>query len=243
MDTQKLTSLLRQCIKKYDMIAPGDHIAVGLSGGKDSYTLLDGLAALRRFYPIPFDLVAIYVDLGVRPFEESQPFVDQMSAFCAGRDVPFRCVRTQIYDIVFSARQEKNPCSLCARLRKGALNEQALALGCNKIAYAHHKDDFIETSLMSLFIEGRYACFPPVTQLDRTRLTVLRPMLYVNEKDVRAYAGKMGFPIMQNPCPADGRTRRQDMKEFIAKSRGDFPALRKNLFCALEKQFDESRMK
>ena len=174
MDLQRLTSLLRQCIQQYDMIQPGDAIAVGLSGGKDSLCLLMGLSALRRFYPVPFELHAIHVDVGAGMPEAS---IAQMADFCARQGVPFHPVRTQIYQIVFEERKEKNPCSLCAKMRKGALNQTALDLGCGKIAYAHHKDDFIETSVMNLLQEGRFDCFPPVTRLDKTGLQELRPML------------------------------------------------------------------
>ncbi len=236
MDTQRLTSLLRQCIQQYDMIAPGDVIAVGLSGGKDSLTLLMGLAALRRFYPVPFTLHAIHVDVGAGMSGEN---IHRMSTFCEQQGVPFHHIPTEIYQIVFETRKEKNPCSLCAKLRKGALNQAALDLGCTKIAYAHHKDDFIETSLMNLLMEGRYDCFPPVTRLDRTGLTVLRPMFLIDERDVIGFTRRMALPVVKNPCPADGKTRREDVKRFIRESRGTFPKIRENLFSALVERFGE----
>ncbi len=236
MDLQRLTSLLRQCIQRYGMIQPGDRIAVGLSGGKDSLCLLMGLAALRRFYPASFELHAIHVDVGAGlPPEDAA----RMADFCAGLEVPFHHVRTQIYQIVFEERKEKNPCALCAKLRKGALNQTAIELGCTKIAYAHHKDDFIETSLMNLLLEGRYDCFPPVTKLDKTGLTVLRPMLYVDERDVIGFTRKYALPVVKNPCPADGQTRREDVKGFIRESRGQFPKIRENLFSAVTGLFEE----
>ena len=230
MDLQRLTSLLRQCIQQYDMIQPGDAIAVGLSGGKDSLCLLMGLSALRRFYPVPFELHAIHVDVGAGMPEAS---IAQMADFCARQGVPFYPVRTQIYQIVFEERKEKNPCSLCAKMRKGALNQTALDLGCSKIAYAHHKDDFIETSVMNLLLEGRFDCFPPVTRLDKTGLQVLRPMLYVDERDVIGFARKYALPVTANPCPADGHTRREDVKKFIRESRKQFPNIRESLFSAV----------
>ena len=236
MDIQRLTSLLRQCIQRYDMIAPGDCIAVGLSGGKDSLTLLMGLARLRAFYPAPFELHAIHVDVGAGMTEEN---IRTMADFCAALDVPFHPVKTEIYRIVFEERKEKNPCSLCAKLRKGALNQTALDLGCRKIAYAHHKDDFIETSMMNLLLEGRYDCFPPVTQLDRTGLQVLRPMLYVDERDVIGFARRCALPVIKNPCPADGHTRREDVKDFIRESRQRFPGIRKSLYSAVTALFDK----
>ena len=236
MDLQRLTSLLRQCIQRYGMIAPGDRIAVGLSGGKDSLCLLMGLAALRRFYPVPFELCAIHVDVGAGMTAEN---IQRMADFCAQQGVPFRHVETQIYQIVFEERKEKNPCALCAKMRKGALNQAALELGCTKIAYAHHRDDFIETSVMNLFMEGRYDCFPPVTRLDKTGLQVLRPMLYVEERDVIGFTRKCALPVVKNPCPADGRTRREDMKNFLRESRKQFPGLRESLFSAVERLFEE----
>ncbi|MDO5156345.1 MAG: tRNA lysidine(34) synthetase TilS [Eubacteriales bacterium] len=230
MDTQKLLSYLRQCIKQYQMIEKNDYIAVGLSGGKDSMTLLHGLAHLNKFYPVPFKLCAIYVDLGITKDLSSQNILKN---YCQSLDIPFYVVNTQIYDITFEERKEKNPCSLCAKMRKGALNEKALSLGCNKIAYAHHKDDFIETSLMSLFFEGHYYCFPPVTHLDKTGLDVIRPMFYINEREISGFAKRNKIPVVSNPCPADGKTKRQEIKEFIEKSSENFPDIRKNLNAAL----------
>ncbi len=239
MDLQRLTSLLRQTITRYGMISPGDRIAVGLSGGKDSLTLLLGLKKLQACLPTPFDLCAIHVDSGSGRLMPDYDGPRRMAEFCAALGVPFTNVKTDIYDIVFVRRREKNPCSLCAKLRKGALNAQALALGCNKVAYAHHQDDFIETSLMSLLIEGHYRCFPPVTALDRTGLRVIRPMLLVTERDVIGFARKMALPVVQTPCPADGRTKRQEVKEFIRASRGTFPQIRENLFSALVETYEE----
>lgn len=236
MDLQRLTSLLRQCIQRYDMIQPGDKIAVGLSGGKDSLCLLMGLSALRRFYPAPFELHAIHVDVGAGMSAEN---IQRMADFCEQQGVPFHHVKTDIYQIVFEERKEKNPCSLCAKMRKGALNQTALDLGCRKIAYAHHKDDFIETLMMTILLEGRCECFPPVTQLDKTGLQVLRPMLYVDERDVIGFTRKYELPVVANPCPADGKTRREDVKQFIRESRRQFPNIRESLFSAVTGLFEE----
>lgn len=238
MDLQRLTSLLRKSIQRYDMIAPGDAIAVGLSGGKDSLCLLAGLATLRRFYPVPFTLHAIHVDVGAGMTEEN---IHRMSDFCAQHGVPFHHVKTDIYQIVFEERKEKNPCSLCAKMRKGALNQQALELGCTKIAYAHHKDDFIETLMMNLLMEGRCECFPPVTQLDKTGLQVLRPMLLIDERDVVGFTRRYDLPVVKNPCPADGATRREDVKQFIRESRAQFPGIRESLFSAVTGLFEGGR--
>ena len=236
MDLQRLTSLLRQCIQRYGMIEEGDAIAVGLSGGKDSLCLLMGLAALRRFYPASFTLHAIHVDVGAGMKDED---IHRMSSFCAQLEVPFHHVRTDIYQIVFEERREKNPCSLCAKMRKGALNQKALELGCRKIAYAHHKDDFIETLMMNLLMEGRCECFPPVTQLDKTGLQVLRPMLLIDEADVRGFTRRYDLPVVKNPCPADGATRREDVKRYIHESRAQFPKIRESLFSAVTGLFDK----
>ncbi len=254
MDLQKLTSYLRQGIQKYHMIENGDKIAVGLSGGKDSLTLLMGLQKLSTFYPKAYEIVAIYVDLGIYPdstlstdASKDSPnasenlMIETLSSFCKFLQVPFYPVTTQIYNIVFEERKEKNPCSLCAKMRKGAFNEQALALGCNKVAYAHHMDDFMETSMMSLLIEGHYDCFLPVTNLDKTRLQVIRPMIFVPEQEIEGFARRNRLPVMTNPCPADGLTKRQETKEWIAASQKYFPDIRKNLNSALLKYFEDQK--
>lgn len=237
MDLQRLMSLLRQCMQRYDMVSAGDKIAVGLSGGKDSLTLLMGLKHLQRFYPVPYGLCAIHVGSGA-PGSEAD--VETMRQFCEGLDVPFYFVDAKVYQIVFEIRKEKHPCSLCAKLRRGALNDKAMALGCNKIAYAHHQDDFIETSLMNLMLEGHYDCFLPVTHLDRTNLQVLRPMLMVKERDVIGFARRENLPVVKNPCPADGHTRRQDVKDFIRRSRDVFPQGRECLYASLLDYFDRN---
>lgn len=236
MNLQRLVSYLRQCIQKYNMIEENDKIAVGLSGGKDSLTLLCGMKKLQSFYPKHFELAAIYVDLGIT---DSTAALESMEKYCKQLDVPFYPVSTSIYEIVFKDRKEKNPCSLCAKLRKGALNQQALALSCNKIAYAHHKDDFIETSVMSLFLEGHYYCFPPVTHLERTDLTVIRPMLFIDEQEIQGFARRNKLPVIKNACPADGYTNRQKVKEYIKNGATDFPDIRKNLNAALLNYFDK----
>lgn len=234
MDTQKLLSYLRQCIKQYQMIEKGDHIAVGLSGGKDSMTLLYGLKKLQAFYPAKFNLSAIHVNLGIDNSTQNSMILRK---YCEDLMIPYYEVRTEIYPIVFQAKQEKNPCSLCSKMRKGALNEKALSLSCNKVAYAHHRDDFIETSMMSLFYNGSYYCFPPVTKLNRTGLTVIRPMFYISEKEIKGFQHKYGIPVIVNPCPADGNTKREEMKSFLADCSKHFPDLMKNLNSALIRYF------
>ena len=231
---QKLMGLVRRCVDDYDMIQDGDKIAVGVSGGKDSLALLVLMAGLQKYYPKKFELEAITVDMGL-PGMDFSP----VAALCERLHVPYTCLHTEIGPIVFEARKEKNPCSLCAKMRKGALNEAALSLGCTKIAYAHHKDDFIETLMMNLLQEGRCECFPPVTRLDKTGLAVLRPMLYVEERDVIGFTRKYALPVAKNPCPADGATRREDVKHFIRASRAQFPNIRESLFSAVERLFEE----
>ena len=226
---QKLLSLTRKCVEEYDMIRPGDKIAVGLSGGKDSLTLLWCLAGLRRFYPVPYTLEAITVDMGM-----DMPMAP-LRELCRELDVPFTVVPTQIKEIVFDIRKEKNPCSLCANLRRGSLNSTAVKLGCGKVALGHHMDDAVETFLMSLFYENRISCFRPVTELDRTGVTVIRPMLYMEEALIRRAAEALELPIVKNKCPADGITKRQDTKELVAQLRDRFPELREGVIGAMQR--------
>ena len=228
MDLQKLSSLMRRAIQDYDMIRAGDKIAVGLSGGKDSISLLYGLAALKRYYPENFSLVAITVDMGLGLDENK---VDSVKNELSRLGVEFVIEKTEIGKIVFDARKESNPCSLCANMRRGALNNAAKRLGCNKIALGHHADDLIETFFLSLFYEARASVFQPVTKLERTDLTVIRPMIYIREKDI------MGFckdkPIIHNPCPADKHTKREYIKNTIKNLEKDNPKLRENVLSAL----------
>ena len=190
MKLQRLLSLIRQAVDQYEMIEEGDHIAIGISGGKDSLTLLWGLAHLQKFYPKHFSLSAITVDMGIDTMN-----LEPITALCQEIQVPYEIVPTEIGKILFDIRKETNPCSLCAKLRKGALNNKALEMGCNKIAYAHHKDDLIETAMMSLLYEGRFYAFSPVTHLDRTDLTVIRPLMFVSEADVKGFRNKYQLPV------------------------------------------------
>ncbi len=193
------------------MIRSGDRIAVGVSGGKDSLALLCSLAELRRFYPVPFSLCAITVDMG---FPGSGDF-SRIRSLCEKLEVPYHIVPTQIYTVIFEERREKSPCSLCARMRRGALHGAARELGCNVVALGHHQDDLAETFLLNLFFEGRVGCFSPVTELSRTGIRVIRPFLYVPEKEIRDYAGKANLPVIVSACPADGNTERAQVKALI----------------------------
>ena len=210
------------------MIENGDHIAIGISGGKDSLTLLYGLSQLQKFYPKHFTLSAITVDMGLDTMN-----LEPIKALCADFNVPYEIISTEIGKILFEARKESNPCALCAKMRKGALNQKALELGCNKIAYAHHKDDLIETALMSLLYEGRFYAFPPVTHLDRTDLTVIRPLMLVSEADVKGFRNKYQLPVCKNPCPVDGKTKREYVKQLTRKLNHDSPGVKDRFFHAI----------
>lgn len=225
MTLQRLYSLTRQAIDAYGLIEDNDHIAVGISGGKDSLTLLYALHGLMQFYPKKFTLSAITVDLGF-----GQMNLSPVKELCERFSVPYTIVSTDIGKILFQTRQEANPCSLCAKLRKGALNDAALKLGCNKVAYAHHRDDLIETMLLSLIYEGRFYAFSPKTYLDRTGLTVIRPMIYVKEADVIGFRNKYQLPVCKNPCPVDGHTKREYVKNLTKQLEHENPGVKDRLF-------------
>lgn len=226
---QHLMGLVRRCTDDYQMIQAGDRICVGVSGGKDSLALLTLLAGLRAYYPKPFDLEAITVDMGLGM--DFTPVAD----YCRSLDVPFTLVPTEIGPIIFDIRKEKNPCSMCAKMRRGALNEALLKRGCNKVALGHHYDDAVETFLMSLIFEGRLSCFQPVTYLDRTGVTQIRPMLYLSEKTVAHFAEAQGLPVVHNTCPADKSTKRQEIKDLIYRLSADYPDLKSRIFGAMQR--------
>lgn len=228
MELQRLLSQTRKAIDEYSMIKDGDKIAVGISGGKDSLTLLYALQGLRRFYPARFDIEAITVSAGI----DGMDFTP-VQELCNELNVNYTIINTDIYDIVYNIRKETNPCALCAKLRKGAFNDKAKELGCNKIAYAHHKDDVIETLLMSLFLEGRVHTFSPVTYLDRTGLTLIRPLIYIDEADVIGFKNKYNLPIVKNLCPADGETKREYAKQLLKNLNKDIPGVRERIFTAI----------
>ncbi len=228
MKLQQLMSQTRRAIDDYGMIHTGDKIAIGISGGKDSLTLLYALHGLQRFYPEKFDLEAITVDLGNPDFDLSH-----IRHLCETMQIPYTVVKTEIAQIVFEERKEENPCSLCAKMRKGALNDAVKKLGCNKIAYAHHKDDIVETMMMSLIYEGHFYSFPPITHLDRTNLTVIRPLMYVSEADVKGFCRKYQLPVVKSPCPADGYTKRQYVKDLLRKLNLENPGVKERMFSAI----------
>ena len=228
----KILSYVRRCVEDYDMIQAGDRVAVGVSGGKDSLTLLVALARLREFYPKPFTVEAYTLDMGHVDGGEGMDFTG-VEALCRELDVPFTLLHSEIHHIIFDLRKEKNPCALCAKMRKGALNQAAKDLGCNKIAYAHHKDDLVETMLLSLIYEGRFYAFSPYTYLDRMDLSVIRPLMYVDEADVIGFKNKYELPVCKNPCPVDGHTKREYVKLLTKSLEKENPGVKERMFHAI----------
>ena len=232
MDHMKhILSYTRRAVDDYGMIREGDRIAVGVSAGKDSLTLLYAMATLKRFYPIPFDLCAITVDMG---FEGGGNF-DEIRALCDKLGVPYHVVPSEIAKIIFEVRKEPNPCSLCAKLRRGALNNAAKALGCTTVALGHHFDDAVETFMLNLFFEGRIGCFQPVTYLSRVDLRVIRPLLYTPEKEVTAFAAAASLPVVPSSCPADKNTERESMKQLLRQLERENKGLRHRIFGAMQR--------
>ena len=230
MTVQHILGLVRRCVEDYNMIEAGETVAVGVSGGKDSLLTLTALARLRAFYPKPFRVEAITLETGM-PGMDFSPVAD----YCAQLDVPYTRISVPVYDIVFNERKEKNPCSLCAKLRRGSLHTALTERGIHKIALGHHYDDAVETLLMNLLFEGRIGCFQPVTYLDRTDITQIRPLLYCQESDIRRMAAKLALPVVKNTCPMDGHSRRQEVKELLAELEQRYPDLRKKLFGAVQR--------
>ena len=228
MTLQQVMSQVRRAIDDYEMIQENDRIEVGISGGTDSLELLFALHGLMRFYPKPFTLYAVTVDLGFNNLDLSQIYT-----LCKERDIPYIVVKTEIGRIIFEERDENNPCSLCAKLRKGALNNAIKEAGCNKIAYAHHRDDVIATMFLSLFYEGRFQTLEPVTYLDKSGLTLIRPLLYMKEADISGFAHKAGLPVVKSPCPANGKTRRFYVEELLRRLNRENPGINERIFTAI----------
>lgn len=233
MKLQQALSLTRKAIDDYNMIADNDNIAIGISGGKDSLTLLYILHELRRFYPKRFDICAVTVDLG---FDNLN--LTKIEELCQSMNIPYHIIKTDIGKIIFDDRKESNPCSLCAKMRKGALNTAIKELGCNKAAYAHHKDDVVDTMILSLIYEGRFHTFRPVTYLDRMDLTVIRPLIYMKEADVIGFVNKYNVPVVKSPCPADGHTKREYVKKLIQEINRETPGVRDRMFTAIKGNVD-----
>ena len=229
MKLQQILSYIRRAVDDYGMVQSGDQIAIGISGGKDSLTLLYGLHGLQRFYPQDFTLQAVTVDLGFGNLN-----LDKIYELCEELSIPYTVIKTDIANIIFKERKESNPCSLCAKMRKGALNEAMKAIGCNKVAYAHHKDDVVETMLLSLIYEGRFHTFAPVTYLDRMDLTVIRPLIYMNEADVIGFVNKNNVPVVKSPCPADGHTKREYVKNLLRNLNIENHGVKERMFTAIQ---------
>jgi len=226
---QKLMGLMRRCVDDYDMISAGDRIAVGVSGGKDSLVLLVLLAGLKAYFNKPFQLEAITIDMGLgmdyAPIEK----------LCEELGVPYHIVKTEIAPIIFDHRKEKNPCSMCAKMRRGALNQAILDRGFNKLALGHHYDDAVETFVMNLLFEGRIGCFQPVTNLDRTGIIQIRPMLYIHERTVDNFATRKGLPVIENRCPVDKSTKREEVKQLVYNLSQTYPDLKERIFGAMQR--------
>lgn len=227
---QHILGQVRRCVEDYHMIEAGDKVAVGVSGGKDSLLTLTALARLRDFYPISFQLEAITLETGTPGMS-----FDAVAELCRELEVPYTRIHVPVYQIVFEERKEKNPCSLCAKLRRGSLNTALTERGIHKIALGHHYDDAIETLLMNLLFEGRIGCFQPVTYLDRTGITQIRPLLYCREDDIRRTVERLRLPVVHNPCPANGSTRRQEVKDLIHQLEGRYPDIKRKLFGSLQR--------
>ena len=228
MKLQQLLSYTRKAVDDYQMIEEGDKIAIGVSGGKDSLTLLYALKGLQRFYPKHFELTAVTVNLGFEGFD-----LTAVKQLCEELEVPYHVIDTEIEDIIFRVRKEAHPCSLCAKMRKGALNTAVKELGCNKVAYAHHKDDLLESMMMSFLFEGRIHTFAPVTYLDRSGLTVIRPLLFLYEGDVKGFVKEYNLPVVKSPCPVDGSTKRENVKNLIGEINHQYPGAKARMIRAV----------
>ena len=207
---KEVLGCLRRADEDFRMIAPGDHVAVGVSGGKDSLLLLYALALYRRFSKNPYTLTAVTLTMGLQPFD-----LGGVRALCETLDVPYIVRETEIGKVIFEERKEKNPCSLCAKMRRGALVDLCLEVGANKLALGHHRDDAIETLFLSMLYEGRIHTFHPVTHLTRKGITQIRPLVYLPEKHVLHMVKTLGLPVVPSPCPANGRTKRDDVRDLL----------------------------
>ena len=233
---RRLLSYARRAVDDYGMIEEGDRIAVGVSGGKDSLSLLCALAELRRFYPRRFEVVALTVDMRFDELEGGKRAdYSDIESLCCALDVEYHVEPSNIAKIVFDIRKENRPCSLCAKLRRGRVNDTAKRLGCRKVALGHHFDDVVETFMLNLFYEGRLGCFSPVTYLDRTDITVIRPFVYAPEKDIRYFAAHAALPVLESGCPANGNTERESMKTLLSQLERGNKGLRHRIFGAMQK--------
>ncbi len=228
---QKILSAMRRAIQNYAMIEDGDKIYIGLSGGKDSVLLLNALAAYRRFSPEHFTLEAVTIDMDLK--ETSTEEMQALSENCRALDVPHHIVKTDIAEIIFDARKESNPCSLCAKMRRGALNSKINELGGGKLALGHNADDVAETMLMSLLYEGRFSCFSPTAYMDKTGVALIRPFIYIEECDIKSAVERLSLPIVHNPCPMNHVTKREYVKDLIKTICKDIPFAKDRILGAI----------
>ena len=224
------TGTVRRAVDDYRMIQAGDRVAVGVSGGKDSMVLLLALDCLRKYYPEPFELEAVTIELGF----EGMDFTP-VRELCEKLDIPYTCVKTDIKEIVFDVRKEDNPCSLCAKMRRGALNNVLRERNLNKLALGHHFDDAVETYMMSLLFEGRISCFQPVTFLDRSGVTQIRPLIYAGEQKITNLARELNVPIVENPCPEDKGSKRYEIKQLLKTMSVQYPDMKSKIFGAMQR--------
>lgn len=228
MKKQRLLSHIRKIVDEYNLIEDGDKIAVGISAGKDSMTLVYALNELRKFYPKKFDIIGVTVSLGFDNFD-----LTPVKSFCCQNEIEYVVVDTNIREIVFDIRKEKNPCSLCAKMRKGAIVDEAIRLGCNKLAYGHNKDDIIETLFMSMFYEGRIGTFTPKTYLEGKNIYSIKPMISVPERDVIGFVNKYNIPVIKSPCTVDGDTKREETKNFVKEQRKNYDKFDEKIYNAI----------
>ena len=232
-EMKRLLSFVRRAVDDYNMIEEGDRIAVGISGGKDSLTLLETLAEMRRFYPKKYEVVAVTVDMGFEKAGFGKCDFSEVAELARRLHVEYRIIPTDIANIIFNTRKEASPCSLCAKMRRGALHVGAKEAGCNKVALGHHYDDAVETFMLNLFFEGRLGCFSPVSYLTRRDVTVIRPLIYARESDVQYFTRKRALPIVKSPCPEDHATEREKMKMLIKSLEKENKGLSHRIFHAM----------
>ena len=225
---KRITSCVRKAVEDYDMIQEGDRVAVGISGGKDSLILLGALASLSRYYPKKFSVVGLTLDMGY------DADYSEIKKYCESFGVEHIVKKTNIKEVIFDYRKEENPCSLCAKMRRGALNDFAIEQGCRRVALGHHNDDVLETFMLSLLYEGRINCFSPVTYLDRTGIYQIRPLIYVKERDIKGVVNRCDVPVLKSSCPVDGITKRQEIKDIIKNlDKTVNPGMKKRIFTAI----------
>lgn len=234
---QKILSHMRKAIEEYHMIEENDKIAVCLSGGKDSITLLHAFKNLQIFYPKHFDIIAVSVNPGFEFFD-----TNLLKNICNDINVPLYIEESHAKEIVFDIRKEKNPCSLCANLRRGVINSVSIKQGCNKIALGHNQDDVLQTFLLNLFYTGNIGTFAPMSYMDRSKITLIRPLIYTPEKDIKRYIKKNNISVMSKVCPMDGTSKREDMKQLIFSLTKDIPMVRANLFGAIQRNLDDWKL-